>query len=80
MIAKANFNIDPNEFKGKKILVTAGTKGAGKAIFERLLKSGASIITTARTQPADIDPANFIQADLSIKTGTDKVVKKRLNA
>ena len=78
MIAKANFNIDPNEFNGKKILVTAGTKGAGKAIFERLLKGGASIVTTARTQPTDIDPKQFIQADLNTKAGTDKVIKETL--
>lgn len=78
MIAKANFNIDPNEFKGKKILVTAGTKGAGKAIFDRLLQGGASIVTTARTQPADLSPEHFIQADLSTKAGTDKVVSETL--
>ncbi|WP_432328451.1 SDR family NAD(P)-dependent oxidoreductase [Mucilaginibacter sp. P25] len=78
MIAKANFNIDPNEFNGNKILVTAGTKGAGKAIFERLFKGGASIVTTARTQPTDIDPKQFIQADLSTKAGTDKVIKETL--
>ena len=78
MISKANFNIDPNEFDGKRILVTAGTKGAGKAIFERLLKAGASIVTTARTQPNDIDPQHFIQADLSKKEGTDKVIQQTL--
>ncbi|AYL99627.1 SDR family oxidoreductase [Mucilaginibacter celer] len=70
--------MDPNEFKGKRILVTAGTKGAGKAIFERLLKGGASIITTARTQPDGIDQQHFIQADLSKKEGTGKVIEETL--
>jgi NAD(P)-dependent dehydrogenase (short-subunit alcohol dehydrogenase family) len=43
-----NFN---NELSGKIVLVTGGTKGAGKAIAERLLQAGATIIITARNAP-----------------------------
>ncbi|HTN45802.1 MAG TPA: SDR family NAD(P)-dependent oxidoreductase [Flavipsychrobacter sp.] len=37
-----------NELTGKIALVTGGTKGAGKAIAERLLDAGATVIITAR--------------------------------
>lgn len=34
------FPFDPNEFSGKRILVTGGTKGMGEAIVARLLAAG----------------------------------------
>ncbi len=43
-----NFN---NELSGKIALVTGGTKGAGRAIAERLLQAGATVIITARNAP-----------------------------
>jgi len=67
-----NFN---NELSGKIALVTGGTKGAGKAIAERLLQAGATVIITARNQPENADEnLHFISADLSQSTGTRKVV------
>lgn len=67
-----NFN---NELSGKIALVTGGTKGAGKAIAERLLQAGATVIITARNQPENgNDNLHFISADLSQSTGTQKVV------
>mgnify|MGYP003631937302 CR=1 FL=1 len=68
-----NFN---NELSGKIALVTGGTKGAGKAIAERLLNGGATVIITARHAPETLnDKLHFISADLSNHTGTQKVVK-----
>ena len=49
--------------KGKIALVTGGTKGIGKAIVNRLLLAGATVIVTARNQPDATYP--FIAADLS---------------
>lgn len=76
---KDQFNFN-DELKGKTALVTGGTKGAGKAIAERLLKAGATVIITARNQPEDENPnLHFIAADLSIAEGTKKVVDEVLS-
>ena len=71
-----NFN---NELSGKIALVTGGTKGAGKAIAERLLKAGAVVIITARNAPEKAsENLHFISADLSTSVGTQKVVAEVL--
>ncbi|MCI3935763.1 SDR family oxidoreductase [Chryseobacterium aahli] len=71
-----NFN---NELKGKMALVTGGTKGAGKAIAERLLNAGATVIITARNRPEkEKSNLHFISADLSTAQGTQKVVDEVL--
>ncbi|TLV00397.1 SDR family oxidoreductase [Dyadobacter luticola] len=71
-----DFNFE-NELKDKIALVTGGTKGAGKAIADRLLKAGATVIVTARNQPEEPDDKiHFIAADLSKPEGTQKVVEE----
>jgi NAD(P)-dependent dehydrogenase (short-subunit alcohol dehydrogenase family) len=42
------FTVSSDEFKGKRVLVTGGTKGMGEAIVRRFLLSGAVVATTAR--------------------------------
>jgi NAD(P)-dependent dehydrogenase (short-subunit alcohol dehydrogenase family) len=72
---KQEFNFD-NELSGKIALVTGGTKGAGKAIAERLLKAGATVVITARNKPEGENPnMHFIPSDLSKSEGTKKVVE-----
>jgi NAD(P)-dependent dehydrogenase (short-subunit alcohol dehydrogenase family) len=64
-----------NELTGKIALVTGGTKGTGKAIAERLLQAGATVIITARNKPETANKnLHFIPADLSHSSGTQKVV------
>jgi len=66
-----------SEFDGKRVLVTGGTRGAGKTIAKRFQRGGATVITTARSAPEE--KANFIQADLSTAEGTTKVINGILN-
>ncbi|WP_266367498.1 SDR family oxidoreductase [Tellurirhabdus rosea] len=74
-----DFNFE-NELAGKIALVTGGTKGAGKAIADRLLKAGATVIITARNKPEEqIDRRHFIAADLSKPEGTQQVVDQLLH-
>ncbi|WP_461791325.1 SDR family oxidoreductase [Pedobacter sp.] len=71
-----NFNFD-NELSGKIALVTGGTKGTGKAIAERLLQAGATVIITARNAPEEKNAnLHFISADFSTADGTQKVVSE----
>ncbi|RKS98221.1 SDR family oxidoreductase [Chryseobacterium defluvii] len=72
-----NFN---NELSGKIALVTGGTKGAGKAIAERLLQAGATVIITARNAPEKENTnLHFISSDLSKEEGAQKVISEVLS-
>src|SRR5947209_5690547 len=68
-----------NEFTGKRVLVTGGTKGAGKAIADRFLRGGAKVIITARSAPEAKTASHFIQADLSTPAGTTIVIDQILD-
>jgi NAD(P)-dependent dehydrogenase (short-subunit alcohol dehydrogenase family) len=70
---------DPGEFKAKRVLVTGGTKGAGKAIADRFLQGGATVAITARSAPAEKTAAHFIQADVSTSEGTAQVIREVLS-
>lgn len=68
-----------HELQGKTALITGGTKGAGKAIAERLLQAGATVIITARNAPEkEQKKLHFIPADLSEPAGTQKVADEIL--
>ena len=69
----SNIPFDADEFSGKRVLITGGTKGAGKAIAERFQRGGATVIVTARSIPEEKASHHFIQADVSTPEGTTKV-------
>lgn len=77
MTQQINYN---DELSGKIALVTGGTKGAGKAIAERLLQAGATVIITARKAPEDENGRlQFIPADLSQAEDAQKVISEVLS-
>ncbi|WP_203076137.1 SDR family oxidoreductase [Falsiroseomonas ponticola] len=57
------------EFEGRRILVTAGSKGTGRATVARFLAAGARVMTAARQPPADLAGAAFMAADLTTAEG-----------
>jgi len=75
MSTSSDIQIDPNEFTGKRILVTGGTKGIGEAIVNRLLSGGGSVLETARTVPKGGNAEQFIQSDVSTRAGADHVIQ-----
>ena len=52
-------------FTGKRVLVTAGTKGLGKAVVGLLKQLGATVLTTARHAPEVNIADTFVAADLT---------------
>jgi len=71
-----NAQVNPNELSDRRALVTGGTKGMGEAIVKRLRQAGATVMTTARSTPANLQlPDLFIEADISTRDGVTKVVE-----
>ena len=69
------FQIFADEFKGKRALVTGGTKGMGAATVHRFKLSGAMVATTGRSPlPEGLNPDMFVLADISHPAGIQKVV------
>lgn len=63
------------EFREKRVLITAGTKGAGKAVVELFRKLGANVLTTARHRPDDVPEEVFVAADLTTAKGCEEVAR-----
>jgi len=76
------FNFDPHEFDGKRVLVTGGTKGIGQAVAVRLRAGGARVLTTARTKPSELADADlFVASDITTAEGCGTIaaaVRERL--
>lgn len=64
----------PQDFAGKRVLVTGGTKGMGRAIVVLMQARGARVITTAREASGELPPGvAFVRADLGTREGADTV-------
>ncbi|MDX3905598.1 MAG: SDR family oxidoreductase [Pigmentiphaga sp.] len=63
------------ELEGKRVLITAGTKGLGRAVVDLFCGLGATVLTTARHRDAGAPGTFFTQADLSTVEGCEAVVR-----
>lgn len=70
---------DPSEFAGKRVLVSGGTKGLGRATVERFLAGGARVITAARGHATPVGDAIFVQADLTTAEGSKALAEAALD-
>lgn len=69
---------DPTEFADKRVVVSGGTKGLGRATVERFLQGGARVITAARSNADPVAGAAFVRADLTTAAGSDTLAAAAL--
>ena len=70
-----SLHVDPAEFAGKRVLISGGTKGLGRATVHRFLAGGARVITSARGNLELTDGVEFVQADLTTAEGGEAFAK-----
>jgi NAD(P)-dependent dehydrogenase (short-subunit alcohol dehydrogenase family) len=59
-----------SDLRGRKALVTGGTKGIGAAVSARLQRAGALVLATARGAPAEaVGGVLFVAADVTTAEG-----------
>ena len=62
------------QIRGKRALVTGGTKGIGQAVVTALREAGAIVLTTARSRSAEAAGSDhFVAADVSTAEGAERV-------
>ncbi|MEU5239062.1 SDR family oxidoreductase [Streptomyces lydicus] len=69
---------DNESLKGRRALVTGGTKGVGAAVARRLVQAGATVLVTARSRPDGVAASDMITADLASPEGAATVVEEAL--
>jgi NAD(P)-dependent dehydrogenase (short-subunit alcohol dehydrogenase family) len=69
-----------NEFKGKRALITGGSRGIGAATAQRLIDGGAKVVVTARSKHEQTPAgATFVKGDLRTKEGAEAVAKEAIS-
>ncbi|MBZ6383955.1 SDR family oxidoreductase [Sphingomonas sanguinis] len=67
------------EFAGKRVLVSGGTKGLGRATVDRFLTGGAQVITAAREEAKPRADTIFVVADLTTPEGAEALADAALD-
>jgi NAD(P)-dependent dehydrogenase (short-subunit alcohol dehydrogenase family) len=63
------------ELRGKRALVTGGTKGLGAALVKSLQDAGAKVMTSARSAPhRPVQGVTYVTTDLSTAEGVAELV------
>jgi NAD(P)-dependent dehydrogenase (short-subunit alcohol dehydrogenase family) len=71
--------IVPDEFAGRRVLVTGGSRGIGAAVAQRLLDAGAAVVTSARTSTSDTPAeSTFLVGDVSTEAGAHRLVEQAI--
>jgi NAD(P)-dependent dehydrogenase (short-subunit alcohol dehydrogenase family) len=73
-----NTKADATEFAAKRVLISGGSKGLGRATVDRFLAGGARVITAARGTLEPIDGVEFVRADLTTAEGAETLAKAAL--
>ena len=60
---------------GRRVLITAASKGIGRAVTDRLAASGDIPVDPARTRPEDF-PGEFYEVDLTDRVATAEVLER----
>jgi 3-hydroxybutyrate dehydrogenase len=68
-----------DELKGRVALVTGAASGIGRAIAQRLLDGGASVVS-ADLRPDDDTPGQAVAVDLTTREGNREAVQAALDA
>lgn len=67
--------------RGKRALVTGGTKGIGAAVVRKFVEEGATVVASARNTVSDLpEEVRVITADLSTQAGAEGLAEKVLDA
>lgn len=71
----------PDEFAGRRALVTGGSRGIGAAVAQRLIDGGAKVVTVSRSRTDDTPKDSvFVAADIRTAEGAASAVEQALQA
>jgi NAD(P)-dependent dehydrogenase (short-subunit alcohol dehydrogenase family) len=69
----------PDEFAGRRALVTGASRGIGAAVAQRLIDGGARVVTVSRSRSEDTPKdSTFLPADIRTAEGASAVVEQAI--